>query len=53
MLCVRAMSGNLGINGRELEQYLSQHHVSYTFVRDEFFPNPAAPLIQVKETLGY
>lgn len=37
----------LGQTKAELRAYLSRYHVCYTFARDDFVPDPEAPLMRV------
>lgn len=43
----RASSGTLGLGKRQLDAYLTNFRICYTFTRDEFIPNPEASLIKV------
>lgn len=38
---------SLGLQRHELEKFLADHLVPYTFVRGEFTPNPTSPIIKV------
>lgn len=45
----RASAAALGQTKAELRAYLSRYHVCYTFARDEFVPDPEAPLMRVSK----
>ncbi|CAN0558017.1 unnamed protein product, partial [Ectocarpus sp. 12 AP-2014] len=41
----------LGLNAAELQAFLAQQQVCYTFARAEFIPDPEANLIRVSRAL--
>lgn len=42
-----AVTDSLGLTKDQLRTFLVDHHVSYTFARDEFVANPEAAIIRV------
>lgn len=42
-----AITDSLGLTKDQLRAFLVDHHVSYTFARDEFVANPEAAIIRV------
>lgn len=44
---VNAVTDSLGLTKDKLRTFLRDHHVSYTFARDEFVANPEAAIVRV------